>query len=164
MIRKFDVLTQEEVLKVHGHTLQILEEVGCVFEYEPALEVFREAGFRVEGDRVYFKPEVVEELVKKCPSEFTLSARDPKKTVKCNHTDLILTPAYGAPFIYDLKGDRRDSTMEIKSTFEEVWANESDELTRTSVNRFRALDDYTPERSEERRVGKECRSRWSPYH
>src|SRR2546422_6936564 len=23
---------------------------------------------------------------------------------------------------------------------------------------------YTPERSEERRVGKECRSRWSPYH
>ena len=24
--------------------------------------------------------------------------------------------------------------------------------------------DYFPERSEERRVGKECRSRWSPYH
>ena len=23
---------------------------------------------------------------------------------------------------------------------------------------------YVPERSEERRVGKECRSRWSPYH
>ena len=25
-------------------------------------------------------------------------------------------------------------------------------------------DDRTPDRSEERRVGKECRSRWSPYH
>ena len=24
--------------------------------------------------------------------------------------------------------------------------------------------DELPERSEERRVGKECRSRWSPYH
>src|SRR2546430_15145060 len=24
--------------------------------------------------------------------------------------------------------------------------------------------DYSAERSEERRVGKECRSRWSPYH
>ena len=23
---------------------------------------------------------------------------------------------------------------------------------------------FVPERSEERRVGKECRSRWSPYH
>src|SRR2546422_9276864 len=26
------------------------------------------------------------------------------------------------------------------------------------------LEDYRIERSEERRVGKECRSRWSPYH
>ena len=27
-----------------------------------------------------------------------------------------------------------------------------------------ANEDYTTWRSEERRVGKECRSRWSPYH
>ena len=26
------------------------------------------------------------------------------------------------------------------------------------------LEKYKAERSEERRVGKECRSRWSPYH
>ena len=26
------------------------------------------------------------------------------------------------------------------------------------------LSDYKGKRSEERRVGKECRSRWSPYH
>ena len=28
---------------------------------------------------------------------------------------------------------------------------------------FRYIEDHA-ERSEERRVGKECRSRWSPYH
>src|SRR2546425_7149888 len=28
----------------------------------------------------------------------------------------------------------------------------------------READAHTRERSEERRVGKECRSRWSPYH
>src|SRR5258705_4251430 len=28
----------------------------------------------------------------------------------------------------------------------------------------RAVDNVTGEKSEERRVGKECRSRWSPYH
>ena len=27
-----------------------------------------------------------------------------------------------------------------------------------------AVSTYTKNRSEERRVGKECRSRWSPYH
>src|SRR2546430_16210710 len=29
---------------------------------------------------------------------------------------------------------------------------------------FGAADSLLPSRSEERRVGKECRSRWSPYH
>ena len=28
----------------------------------------------------------------------------------------------------------------------------------------REIEAYLPHRSEERRVGKECRSRWSPYH
>ena len=29
---------------------------------------------------------------------------------------------------------------------------------------FKAIETTTTTRSEERRVGKECRSRWSPYH
>ena len=34
----------------------------------------------------------------------------------------------------------------------------------SSTMRSRICDHCTPSRSEERRVGKECRSRWSPYH
>src|SRR5256885_11414298 len=30
--------------------------------------------------------------------------------------------------------------------------------------RYSTLDQINTQRSEERRVGKECRSRWSPYH
>ena len=33
-----------------------------------------------------------------------------------------------------------------------------------SVFAFNPMSSFRPERSEERRVGKECRSRWSPYH
>ena len=32
------------------------------------------------------------------------------------------------------------------------------------VSRLFKKEKYPEERSEERRVGKECRSRWSPYH
>ena len=39
---------------------------------------------------------------------------------------------------------------------------------RTAVRAAKCVTDYGQEntdvRSEERRVGKECRSRWSPYH
>src|SRR3712207_8468691 len=37
-------------------------------------------------------------------------------------------------------------------------------VAREHVGRQRAVAPAPPERSEERRVGKECRSRWSPYH
>ena len=54
----------------------------------------------------------------------------------------------GTPFereIVDL-GDEASA-----AAFKKVWP----------IGRFPVLRD---ERSEERRVGKECRSRWSPYH
>ena len=34
----------------------------------------------------------------------------------------------------------------------------------TPLSKANLLSDATASRSEERRVGKECRSRWSPYH
>lgn len=47
----------------------------------------------------------------------------------------------------------------LKSTFEEVWEAEGDELTRTSANRFRASDDYTPELF---RTWQICRGNFEP--
>ena len=49
----------------------------------------------------------------------------------------------------------------LKSTFDEVWAAAGDELTRTSVNRFRASDDYTPELF---RTWQICRGNFVPYN
>ena len=54
---------------------------------------------------------------------------------------------------------------------EHVWDSEVDMLTETVKTHVKTLrkkidpkKKYITTRSEERRVGKECRSRWSPYH
>ena len=49
----------------------------------------------------------------------------------------------------------------LKSTFEEVWAVAGKELTETSVNRFRALNDLTPELF---RTWLICRGNFEPYN
>lgn len=49
----------------------------------------------------------------------------------------------------------------LKRTFEEVWAVAEKELTETSVNRFRALSDYTPELF---RTWQICRGNFEPYN
>ena len=41
--------------------------------------------------------------------------------------------------------------------------NSNSSISHEAVRAGNFKDAYTP-RSEERRVGKECRSRWSPYH
>ena len=52
---------------------------------------------------------------------------------------------------------KRYEPQNIEKKWQKIWQDEK---------AFAATDDYT--RSEERRVGKECRigcrSRWSPYH
>ena len=53
----------------------------------------------------------------------------------------------------------------------DIWSSRKIELAcKRDINfmwlleGFKAPDHNTIARSEERRVGKECRSRWSPYH
>ena len=43
-----------------------------------------------------------------------------------------------------------------------TWANAVQEMPGSNLNA--PPNEYEIIRSEERRVGKECRSRWSPYH
>lgn len=49
----------------------------------------------------------------------------------------------------------------LRSTFEEVWRAEGDELRRTSANRFRSKEDYTPELF---RTWQICRGNFTPYN
>ena len=51
---------------------------------------------------------------------------------------------------------------EMQKVFERIGIGKQDEFGQPYEEWF--ITDYECPRSEERRVGKECRSRWSPYH
>ena len=50
-------------------------------------------------------------------------------------------------------------TNNKKGTYLQIYESYYDPTRKCGAHRS-----YKPLRSEERRVGKECRSRWSPYH
>ena len=56
--------------------------------------------------------------------------------------------------------DKDKQFREIMRSFAEAATT----LAKQSTTNNRRLTGFTRNRSEERRVGKECRSRWSPYH
>ena len=55
-MQRFEYFTDDDVQKIHEATLRVLETVGVDFGYEPAVEVFKKAGFKVEGERVFLSP------------------------------------------------------------------------------------------------------------
>jgi len=112
MLPKYNILTQEQVQIIHDESIKILEEIGLEFDYEPALEIFKAQGLKVEGHRVHFTREFIEGKVKLAPSEFTLHARNPEHNLVCGGENIIYMPGYGAPFVQLADGTRRKSTMQ----------------------------------------------------
>ena len=80
-MQRFEYFTDEDVQKIHAATLRVLETVGVDFGYAPAVDVFKKAGCKVEGERVFLTPKMVMEQVAKAPSEYILQARNPEKNV-----------------------------------------------------------------------------------
>lgn len=99
-------MSQEQVLKVHNASMAILEEVGVDFRDQIALEQWRKAGARVEGERVYIDRNLAMELISNLPEEITLHARNPDKSVTLGKGRSIFVPMTGAPFVRDIEEKR----------------------------------------------------------
>ncbi len=92
--------------------MRIMEEVGIVFSYAPAREILSKGGAKVDGQRVYFPQNMVENAIKMAPSSFTLYARNPEKSVLINTENTVYAGPYGSPFIMDMDRGRRTSKLD----------------------------------------------------
>jgi len=116
-MHQFEILTKTQLEKVHETSLRILDEIGVDFGYSPALEVLKKGGAKVDGQRVFFPPGLVEEQIKKPPAEFTLYARNPEHNVVIGGCNTVFAPGYGAPFVTDLENGRRQATLKDFENF-----------------------------------------------
>jgi trimethylamine--corrinoid protein Co-methyltransferase len=113
----YEVFMQQQVDQIHEASLQILEQIGVEFGWPPALEVLAKGGAKVEGERVFFSPRMVEEQLKKAPSQFRIYARNPEKDVIIGGDHIAFAPGYGAPFVTDLNNGRRKGTLKDFENF-----------------------------------------------
>ena len=108
----YEFMTKHQVEQIHEATMRILSEVGIDFRYAPALEVLKKGGAKVYGERVFFPGRLVEEHIRKAPSEFTLFARASDFDVVIGGSQMVFVPGYGANFIIDLDNGRREGSLE----------------------------------------------------
>lgn len=113
----FELLSKDQVERVHEATLEIMEIVGLNFLYQPALEVLAKGGAKIQGSRVFFPRTLVAEQLKKPPSEFTLHARNPENNLVIGGDHITFIPANCPPFVSDLDNGRRYGTLEDYENF-----------------------------------------------
>jgi len=107
----YEFLSKSQVEQIHETSLHILGNVGIEFRFEPALEVLKKGGARVDGERVFFPARLVEEQIRKAPAEFTLYARNSDFDVVIGGNHMAFVPGYGAAFVTDLDIGRREGSL-----------------------------------------------------
>ncbi|MCC0038632.1 MAG: trimethylamine methyltransferase family protein [Brucellaceae bacterium] len=117
-IPPYDILSEDNLARIEATADRILAEIGIEFRDDPvALDHWRKAGARVDGQLVRFEPGMLREILKSAPSEFVQHARNPANSVLIGGRSVVFSPAYGSPFVMDLDKGRRYGTIEDFENF-----------------------------------------------
>ncbi|MBR9984731.1 MAG: trimethylamine methyltransferase family protein [Desulfosarcina sp.] len=94
------------MIRIHDASMELLSRVGVAFNESEALEIFITHGFKVDGKTVFMNESQVRKALETVPSRFTVTARNPEKSVAVGGDDFVFAPGYGAPFIALSEFDR----------------------------------------------------------
>jgi trimethylamine--corrinoid protein Co-methyltransferase len=112
-IPHYDLLSEDSLQALDDHAEWILKEVGIEFRGdEECLRLFKEAGATVKGERVTFDSGHIRHLCSTAPEIVKQTSRNPERTVTMGGNETVFAPAYGPPFVRDLKNGRRYGNME----------------------------------------------------
>ena len=112
--RPLELLTNDEIYDIHTAALDVLEDVGVVFEDESALKILHESGCEVDFKTklVRFPQSLVEEMIKKTPDSIVLCGRTPDYDLKMEDYRVYFAGGANAAKIVDPKPfNARDATF-----------------------------------------------------
>lgn len=112
-IPTYDILSEENLIRIEATADRVLAEIGIEFRDDPvAMDLWKKAGADVSGLLVKFEPGMLREILKTAPAQFVQHARNPAKSVLIGGKSVVFSPAYGSPFVMDIDRGRRYGTIE----------------------------------------------------
>ena len=101
--RPVEPMGPEGVEAIHKGAMRILSEIGIRFLNDEALEIFKQAGCKVEGDTVRMDEDFVMEMVGRAPSEFTITPRNPDRKLPFGGKHILFGNVSSPPNYWDLE-------------------------------------------------------------
>ena len=107
LMRPVELVSADELESIHEAALTILEEIGMDVLLPEAREIYREAGAKVDGQRVRADRGLVLEAVAKAPERFRMHARNPARNLEVGGEYMMFSPVASPPNCSDLEHGRR---------------------------------------------------------
>ena len=101
------VVSDDQLEAIHLASLRVLAETGMDFLHPEALRLWREAGAKVDGERVRIDGDLIAALIGSAPSEFTLHAPNPARDLRIGGDHVVFGAVASAPNVADRAGGRR---------------------------------------------------------
>lgn len=117
--KPMELISADQVETLHHSSLKILKEVGLCVESKSARDLLQSLKADVNHDTkvVRFDSDLVEELLTDIPSEFTIHARNPEKTLRVGGNAIVFASVCGPSFVSDLDRGRRAGTQQDMENF-----------------------------------------------
>lgn len=111
------VISDDQVEAIHAAALRVLSEQGMRVLNGRAIEFYRRAGARVDGNMVYLDPGLVMERLATLPPTFSIAARNRAKDLRFGGKDMVFSSVGGPAYVMDLDRGRRDGTLQDMQDF-----------------------------------------------
>ena len=105
-------LDETGVQAIHTGAMRILSEIGIEFLNDEALAHLRRAGCKIEGPNARFDPAFVMEMVAQAPAEFTITPRNPARTLPIGGKHILFGNVSSPPNAWDLERGKRSGDFE----------------------------------------------------
>jgi trimethylamine--corrinoid protein Co-methyltransferase len=115
--QRMELFSREELDTLHRATLDILATCGVEFPSAKTQAVFREHGFRVEGDKIFITGEQLQKALSTTPHHIRVRARNPKNNLAIGEDDYVLAITINAPNFIDGNGRFTNGSLSVYTDF-----------------------------------------------
>ena len=107
-------LTPDGIAAIHDGAMRILEEIGIEFLNDEAIGILRKAGCTIQGQNVRMGRDFVMEMVAKAPAQFTITPRNPERSIEIGGRTMLFGNVSSPPNYWDMEiGKKVAGTREM---------------------------------------------------
>src|SRR5450759_102650 len=114
LVAPLQFLSQPQIQSLHQAVLQVLWKTGVRVEWRPALEIYSDAGCRVDFTTqiVQIPEQILERALQTAPATFSLFGSSPENEIQVTLDDIYTIAGSSALNVLDLEGRHRRATLQ----------------------------------------------------